>query len=384
MPNIPLSKPDITQLEIDAVLDVLHSGTLSIGPRVEEFEAHCARISSRRHAVAVSSGTAGLHCVMVASGIGPEHEVITTPFSFVASANSILFVDAKPVFVDIDPKTLNMDVEKVVAAITPRTKAIVAVECFGHPGGMVELEQLAQQHELALIEDACEGFGGHVDTPRGDRAIGSFGRASVFGFYPNKQITTGEGGMIVTDDDKIAEACRSLRNQGRDGMSWLAHQRLGYNYRLDEVSAALGCAQCQRLESLLQNRRRVAQLYFDRLMTNRYLILPTVMDDLHMSWFVFVVRLNDLFEPGERDEVMRLLRAEGIGCNNYFPPIHLQPYMAEKYGFKTGDFPVCEYVSARTIALPFFTEMTEKQVMQVCATLDRVLEKVLMSRKGRF
>ena len=384
MPNIPLSKPDITQREIDAVVEVLHSDTLSIGPKVAEFEKHCARVAGRRHAVAVSSGTAGLHCVMVASGIGPGHEVITTPFSFVASANSILFVDAKPVFVDIDPQTLNVDVEKVAAAITPRTKAIVAVECFGHPGGMVELEQLAQQHELALIEDACEGFGGHVQTPRGDRAIGSFGRAGIFGFYPNKQITTGEGGMIVTDDDTLAASCRALRNQGREGMSWLAHQRLGYNYRLDEMSAAIGVVQCERLAELLENRRRVAHLYIDRLMTNRYLILPTVMDDLHMSWFVFVVRLNDLFEPGDRDEVMKQLRAEGIGCNNYFPPIHLQPYMVEQFGFKPGDFPVCEYVASRTLALPFFTRMTERQVGQVCDSLEKVLERVLMARKGRF
>lgn len=382
--QIPLSKPDVTQREIDAVVDVLNSDSLSIGPRVEEFEAHCARVANRRHAVAVSSGTAGLHCVMVASGIGPDHEVITTPFSFVASANCVLFVGAKPVFVDIDPKTLNIDVSKVEAAITSRTKAIVAVECFGHPGGMVELEQLAQRHELALVEDACEGFGGHVATPAGDRAIGSFGRAGVFAFYPNKQITTGEGGMIVTDDDRLAADCRSLRNQGRDGMGWLAHRRLGYNYRLNEMSAAMGVAQCERLEEILESRRRVAHLYINRLMTNRYLIVPTVMDDLHMSWFVFVVRLTDLFGPADRDEVIRELRAEGIGCNNYFPPIHLQPYMAEQFGFKEGDFPVCEYVAGRTIALPFFTRMTAKQVDQVCATLDAVLERVMTTRKPRF
>ncbi|MDB5296209.1 MAG: polysaccharide biosynthesis protein, partial [Phycisphaerales bacterium] len=384
MPNLPLAKPDITQREIDAVVEVLQSDTLSLGPRVPEFEARCAAVAGRRHAVAVSSGTAGLHCVMVASGVGPGHEVITTPFSFVASANSALFVGATPVFVDIDPKTLNVDVSRIEAAITPRTKAIVAVECFGHPGGMVELEQLAQRHELALIEDACEGFGGHVTTPAGDRAIGSFGRAGVFAFYPNKQITTGEGGMIVTDDDRLAADCRSLRNQGRDGMAWLAHQRLGYNYRLDEMSAALGVVQCDRLPELLESRRRVANLYVDRLMTNRYLILPTVTDDQHASWFVFVVRLNDLFEPGDRDEVMRLLRADGVGCNNYFPPIHLQPYMVEKFGFKPGDFPVCEYVSSRTLALPFFTTMTARQVGEACDALEGAIETVLLARKGRF
>src|SRR4051812_2842917 len=251
--QIPLARPDITQREIDAVVDVLHSDTLSIGPKVEEFEKLCAARAGRRHGVAVSSGTAGLHCAMIAAGIGPGHEVITTPFSFVASTNCVLFVDAKPVFVDIDPKTLNLDVAKVKAAITPKTKAIVAVEVFGHPGGMVELEQLAQQHELVLIEDCCEGFGGYD----GKRAIGSFGRAGVFAFYPNKQITTGEGGMTAPDDAPSPAPCRSLRNQGREGMAWLAHQRLGYNYRLDEMSAALGVAQMGRLEDILDKRRKV-------------------------------------------------------------------------------------------------------------------------------
>ncbi len=381
---IPLSQPDVTQKEIDAVVDVMHTATLSIGPRLQQFEKAVAQVAGRRHAVGVSSGTAGLHCAMIAAGVGAGHEVITTPFSFVASANCILYVDAKPVFVDIDPLTLNVDVEKVEAAVTPRTKAIVAVETFGHPGGMVELEQLAQKHELTFIEDACEGFGGHVKTAAGNRAIGSFGRASVFGFYPNKQITTGEGGMIVTDDDALAATCRSLRNQGRDGMDWLAHQRLGYNYRLSEISAAIGVVQCERLDEILNNRRRIAKMYMERLMTNRFLILPTLADDTDMSWFVFVVRLNDLFEPGDRDLIMQDLRAAKIGCNNYFPPIHLQPYMAERFGFKAGDFPVCEYVSARTLALPFYGNMNERQVNRVCDTLERVLEKTLVAQKKRF
>src|SRR5688572_1158956 len=289
---IPLSRPDVTQQEIDAVVDVMHGYTLSIGPRVEQFERHCAKVSGRRHAVAVSSGTAGLHCAMIAAGVGEGHEVITTPFSFVASANCILYVGAKPVFVDIDPTTLNMDVGKVAERINSNTKAIVGVEAFGHPGGMIELEQLAQQHELILIEDSCEGFGGHVTLPQTAsapsriRPIGSFGRAGVFGFYPNKQITTGEGGMIVTDDDTFAATCRALRNQGREGMSWLAHERLGYNYRLSELNAALGIVQCQRLDEILAARRKVAQAYVERLMTNRHLILPTVQGDTHMSWFV--------------------------------------------------------------------------------------------------
>jgi perosamine synthetase len=377
---IPLSRPDITQREIDAVVDVLHTDTLSIGPKAVEFEQQCAKLAGRRHAIAVSSGTAGLHCAMLAANFKPGDEIITTPFSFVASANCILYVDAKPVFVDIDPITLNLDLDKVNAAITPQTRGIVGVEVFGHPGGMPELEQIAQRHDIVLIEDSCEGFGGHA----GKRAIGSFGRAGVFAFYPNKQITTGEGGMIVTDDDAFAATCRSLRNQGRDGMAWLAHQRLGYNYRLSEISAALGVAQMHRLEEILEGRRRVAHHYMDRLMTSRFVTLPTLTTDDVMSWFVFVVRLSDLFAPGDRDAVMNMLREQGIGCNNYFPPIHLQPYMVEKFGYKTGDFPVCEYVSARTLALPFFSRMTGKQVERVCTVLEKTLEKLLVGRKGRF
>lgn len=382
---IPLSQPDIGQTEIDAVVDVLQTPTLSIGPKIEEFETLCAGVANRRHGIGVSSGTAGLHCAMIAAGIGEGDEVLTTPFSFVASTNCILFVNAAPKFVDIDPQTLNLDPEKLEAAIGPRTRAIVGVEAFGHPGGMTEVEEIARRHDLILIEDCCEGFGGRIDGHSGEsRPIGSFGRAGVFAFYPNKQITTGEGGMIVTDDDDLAAMCRSLRNQGREGMGWLGHQRMGFNFRMSEINAALGVAQVRRLEEILENRRRVAHAYMRRLMTNRFLILPTLQDDTRMSWFVFVVRLNDLFEPGDRDEVIRQLRAEGIGCNNYFPPIHLQPYMVEKFGYKAGDFPLCEHVSNRTVALPFFTQMTMEQVERVCDVLDRVLERTLTGRGGRF
>jgi perosamine synthetase len=378
--NIPLSRPDITQVEIDAVLEVLHGSTLSIGPRLDQFERACAKLCGRKHGIGVSSGTAGLHCAMLAAGIGSGDEIITTPFSFVASANCCLFVDAKPVFVDIDPKTLNIDVDKVAAAVTPKTRGIVAVETFGHPGGMIEIEQFAQQHQLALIEDSCEGFGGRV----GDRPIGSFGKASVFGFYPNKQITTGEGGMILTDDDEIAASCRALRNQGREGMSWLAHERLGYNYRLSELAAALGVAQVSRLDEILEARRSVAQQYIGRLMTNRYLILPTLAEDTLLSWFVFVVRLNDLFDAEDRDAVIYDLRTAGIGSTNYFPPIHLQPYMRQKFNFRGGEFPVCEYVSSRTLALPFYGALTAAQIEHVCQTLEQIIENRLLGRKKRF
>jgi perosamine synthetase len=375
---IPLARPDITQREIDAVVEVMQSGTLSIGPKVEEFEARCAKLTGRQHAIAVSSGTTGLHAMMIAAGIGRGDEVITTPFSFVASANCILYVDAKPVFVDIEPLSMNLDVRQLDAALTPKTKAIVGVEAFGHPHGMPELEDFARRKGLILIEDACEGFGGYA----GRRPIGSFGLASVFGFYPNKQITTGEGGMIVTDDADFAAACRALRNQGREGMAWLAHQRLGFNYRLSEIAAAIGNVQIDRLPEILESRRHVAHEYMERLMTSKYVILPTLGERDHVSWFVFVIKLNDLFEPGDRDEVMKHLRAEGIGCNNYFPPIHLQPYMAEKFGFKPGQFPVTEYVSARTLALPFFAALDVHQIHHVCDVLEKACERVLLRGAG--
>jgi perosamine synthetase len=378
--DIPLAQPDITQREIDAVVDVMQTPTLSIGPRIEQFESLCAGVAGRSHGIGVSNGTCGLHAAMIACGIGPGDEVLTTPFSFVASANCILYVGGKPVFVDIDPQTLNLDLDKLAAAITPKTRAIVAVETFGHPGGMTAIEQIARSHDLCLVEDCCEGFGGR----HGKRPVGSFGRCGVFAFYPNKQITTGEGGMIVTDDAEVARTCRSLRNQGRDGMAWLSHERLGFNWRLSEINAAIGIAQISRLDEILENRRRVANEYIRRLMTNPNLVLPTLQESEQTSWFVFVVRLSDLFEPGDRDQIIRELRAAGIGCANYFPPIHLQPYMRERLGHKAGDFPVCEYISARTIALPFFNRMTRGQVDRVCAALESILQRTLMGKKPRF
>ncbi len=390
MSFIPLSHPDITDAEIDAVTQCLRSGRLSIGPRQARFEELVAERARRRHGVAVNSGTSGLHLVMLALGIGPGDEVITTPFSFVASANCILYVGAKPVFVDIDPMSLNLDPAKVEAAITPRTKAIIAVEVFGNPGQMDKLAQIAGAHEIPLIEDCCEALGGKNNG----RPLGSYGRAGVFAFYPNKQITTGEGGVIVTDDDNLAELCRSLRNQGRpvdrEGQgsnvqnragSWLEHERLGYNYRLSEINCALGIAQMERLDELVEARRKVAGLYMRRLMDWEDIILPNVANMDEMSWFVFVVRLNDQYTQVERDRIITGLRRHDVGASNYFPCIHLQPYMRQMFGFDKGMFPIAESISHRTIALPFFNQLDETQVDLVCLTLKVMLDREKLSKR---
>ena len=384
MSHIPLSQPDITDHEIDAVVATLRSGRLSIGPEQEAFEHAVAQASDRNTGVAVSSGTAGLHAVLLALGVGPGDEVITTPFSFIASANCILMAGATPVFVDICPKSLNMDPARTEAAITPKTKAIVAVEVFGNTTHMLELERIAQRHEVALVEDCCEALGGV--TACGRRA-GSFGRASVFGFYPNKQITTGEGGMIVTDDHALADRCRSLRNQGRSvnahsgtdraAGSWLAHERLGFNYRLSEISAALGNAQVTRLPQMLDARRRVAGDYMRQLMDCDDLVLPTVEPDTDatMSWFVFVVRLGADFGRVERDRIIDGMKRHEIGCSNYFPCIHLQPFYRERFGFKPGAFPIAERISERTLALPFFNRLDEKSIELICRTLRLMIDR---------
>ena len=395
MSFIPLSQPDITDQEVQAVTDVLHHGRLSIGPRQARFEELVADRCNRRHGVAVSSGTAGLHLLMLSLGIGPGDEVITTPFSFIASANCILYVGAKPVFVDIDPVSLNMDPGKVETAITPRTKAILAVDVFGNPTHMDRLAKVAQAHEITLIEDACEALGGrYMGQP-----VGSFGRAAVFGFYPNKQLTTGEGGMIVTDDDHVAQVCRSLRNQGRvegtmrDGSaapsaspagSWLEHERLGYNYRLSEIACALGISQMERLDEMLAARRAVAGMYVRRLLDWEELILPTVPPDgaTDMSWFVFVVRLNDQYSQVERDRILSGMTRHEIGVGNYFPCIHLQPFYRQLFGFERGMFPIAETVSQRTIALPFFNRLDEPQIELIVHTLRVMLQREQLLQRG--
>jgi len=394
--EIPLSRPDITQLEINHVVQVLRSGRLSIGTFQEQFESRVADLIGCEHAIAVSSGTAGLHLALLALGIGPGDEVITTPFTFIAPANAVLHVGATPVFVDIHPTSLNLDPGRVEAAITPRTKAIIAVENFGNPMHVPEVCEIARRHGIPVIEDACEGFGG---SHRG-RPVGSFGRIAVFGFYPNKPITTAEGGMVVTDDAHLALLCRSMRNQGRgapkparsgvneassttDNLgSWLEHERLGYNYRMSELHAALGVAQMRRLDEIIERRNDVAARYFEQLSDNGEFRLPTIDPATTMSWFVFVVLLGNEYTAEDRDNVILGMRRHEIGVGNYFPPIHLQPFYRQQFGFREGRFPICERISGRTIALPFFNDLSEREIDLVCQTLDVMLKRSAFSRRS--
>jgi perosamine synthetase len=366
---VPLSAPDVTDEEVQAVAKVLRSGRLSIGPRLEAFEAAVARRAGRKHGIGVNSGTSGLHLCVRALGIGDGDEVITTPFSFIATTNCLLFERARPVFADIDPVSYNVAPEALEAAITPRTKAILPVEVFGNTAHFDAYERIAAKRGLTMVEDCCEALGGVL----GDRPAGSFGDCGVFAFYPNKQITTGEGGVIVTDDDDIADLCRSMRNQGRDTSAWLTHVRLGYNYRLSEISAALGEAQMNRLDGILAKRRAAAEMYNRALGGIEEIHLPPMVQAQQASWFVYVIRLADRFSQADRDAVMDRLRKAGIGCNPYFVPIHLQPYVMELLGTKVGDFPTTERVAARTIALPFFANLAEHQVHRV---KDEVLNAI--------
>jgi len=373
--RIPMCEPDITTAERVAVDEVLRGTTLSIGPRLELFERRIASYVGARHAAGVSSGTAGLHLCMLAAGVGEYDLVITTPFSFVASANAAMYVRARPVFVDVEPRALTIDPQRL--ADTARTlsrrhgrrlKAILPVHVFGQTADMDPILEIAQRYGLAVIEDACEAIGAEYKG----RSAGTIGDAGVFAFYPNKQMTTGEGGMIVTDDPGWDALFRSLRNQGRDTFDgWLAHSRLGYNYRLDELSAALGAVQAARLDELLAKRERVAGWYAARLAGLEGVERPAPAPwTTRMSWFVYVVRLA----PGhDRDRVIRDLEARGIPARPYFPPIHLQPFYRGRFGLRPGDFPVTEAAGASCLALPFFGTMREEQVDTVCGALAEAL-----------
>ena len=373
--RIPMCEPDITAAEQRAVQEVLLTSTLSIGPRLELFERRVAAYVGARHAAGVSSGTAGLHLCMLAAGVGEYDLVITSPFSFVASANSVMYVRARPVFVDVEPRALTLDPQQLADTARKlsrrhgrRLKAILPVHVFGQTAEMDPILEIAERYGLAVIEDACEAIGAGYKG----RSAGTIGDAGVFAFYPNKQMTTGEGGMIVTGHQSWDALFRSLRNQGRDVFDgWLAHSRLGYNYRLDELSAALGAVQASRLDELLAKRERVAGWYGERLAGLEGVVRPAPAPwTTRMSWFVYVVRLAP---SHDRDRVIRELEARGIPARPYFPPIHLQPFYRGRFGLRPGDFPVTEAAGASCLALPFFGTMREEQVDTVCGALAEVL-----------
>lgn len=367
--KIQLAKPDITQAEIDAVVEVMKSGWLSIGPKVEEFEKKIGDYVGVKHAIAVNSGTSGLHLLIKAFDIKDGDEVITTPFSFVASTNCILFERAKPVFVDINPETLEMDVDRIESVITDKTKAILAVDVFGQPMDMRKLREIADKYNLILIEDSCESLGSEYNGIKS----GSMADAAVFAFYPNKQITTGEGGMIVTNDDNIAELCRSYRSQGRAITGfWLHHERMGYNYRMSEVNAVIGSIQMDRLDDIISRRNKAANMYNERLSKIKGVTVPYVSPDTTvMSWFVYVIRLDEYID---RDKVMEHLKQNGVACRPYFTPIHIQPYIKEMFGYKEEDFPNTAKAGRSCIALPFYNDLSINEVEYVADTLEKAIK----------
>jgi perosamine synthetase len=366
--TIPLARPVLGEAEERAVIAVLRSGQLSLGPRLAEFERLFAARVGAPLASAVSSGTAGLHLALRAAGVGEGDEVVTSPFSFVASANAALYERARPVFADIDPVTLNLDPAAAEAAITPRTRALLPVHIFGYPADLPAFEAIAARHgDLAIVEDACEALGArHADGA----AVGGRGHPAVFGFYANKQITTGEGGMVTLADPAVKERIDSERNQGRaPDMGWLDHDRLGFNYRLSDIACALGIAQLERLQEMLAGRARVAELYREALAGVEGLRLPC--EDSggdKRGWFVFVLQLP---RGVDRDGVVRALGQHGIQSKPYLPAIHLMSFYREGFGHLEGEFPVCEDVAARSIALPFFPGMGEGEVARVAREVRR-------------
>jgi dTDP-4-amino-4,6-dideoxygalactose transaminase len=383
--KIPMSSPDLTDAERQAVIDVIHTPILSMGQNIPRFEQTFRDLTGAKHAIAVNSGTAGLHLCVRAAGIGPGDLVITTPFSFVASSNALLFENAIPVFVDVDPLTGNIDpaqvadaaqnIQKYLPRKSPipnhqlpdsdsRLKAILPVDVFGQPADMDAINAIARQHGLAVIEDSCEALGA---TYKG-RPAGVLGDYGIFAFYPNKQITTGEGGVIVTSDDTAADFMRALRNQGRaPGDTWLSHTYLGYNYRLDEMSAAMGAVQMTRLDEILVKREQVAAWYAERLSEIPGIELPYIAPSTtRMSWFVYVIRLDAKID---RADFAKRLEARGVPVRPYFVPIHTQPYMVERFGWREGDFPITEDLGRRGLAVPFSGVMTEEQVEYVCQSI---------------
>jgi len=435
--GISMSAPDITEGDVQAVAEVVRSGRLALGPKTEEFEKRIADYVGVKHAIAVSSGTAALHLIVMALGIGPgvsargimkdlphgiretktfhgvksipRAEVLVPSFTFASSVNVILFEGATPVFVDIEPDTYNLDPKDLdpkdlERKITPQTKAIMAVDVFGHPAEWDEIVRIAEQHNLKVIDDSCEALGAEylshksrvespesqiespeskVQSPKSEeqentardgwKKLGRFGDAAAFAFYPNKQMTTGEGGVVVTNDTEIAQICRSLRNQGRGEMSaWLEHERLGYNYRMTEMSAALGVSQLNRIDEILAKRAHVAAMYTERLSGLEGVHPPVVRPHVRMSWFVYVVTLS---EGLDRDVVMREMAKKGIPTRGYFSPMHLQPYIRDMLGTHEGMLPITESVAKRTIALPFHNNLREDEIDYVVENLAVIVKR---------
>lgn len=378
--QVHLSRPDITDKEIELINRVIRTPILALGPYLTEFEGSIASYVGRKHAIACNSGTSGLHLLIRAYGIGEGDEVITTPFSFIASSNCILYERARPVFVDVEKDTGNIDPNLIEDAITRRTKAILPVDAFGQPARLDVIREIADRHGLVVIEDSCESLGSEYKGIKAGN--GALSHGAVFAFYPNKQITTGEGGMVVTDDDEIARLCRSMCNQGRGETGvWLSHERLGFNYRMDELSAALGVAQMERIEEIIQKRQRVADMYNERLSKIPGVQLPYISPEVtRMSWFVYVIRVAvDEKDPRRqaqiRDCVMQHLLDNGIGCRPYFTPIHLQPFYREMFGFKEGDFPNTELAGRTSIAIPFHNRLTFEEVEYVAQVLEEGLRR---------
>jgi len=375
--QVPLSSPDIIDKDIKAVAGVMKTRYLSIGPKVVEFEKRIREYVGTKYAVAVNSGTSALHLIIRGLGIGEGDVVITTPFSFIASSNCILFERARPLFVDIEEDTLNLDADKMEEKLESiskeelaKVKALLVVDVFGQPADWDRFKEIGKKYNLKLIEDSAEALGAEH---KGKKA-GSLGEVGVFAFYPNKQITTGEGGVLVTDDEELARLARSMRSQGRgESGEWLNHERLGYNYRMDELSAALGCSQMARIEEILEKREKVAGMYREKLVEVKEAQVPFIASYVsRMSWFVYVIRL----ERGiDRNRVIKYMNEEGVQCKPYFTPIHLQPFYRKMFGYKEGDFLVTEAVTARTIALPFFNNLQEEQIDYVVGKLKEGLEK---------
>jgi perosamine synthetase len=368
--KIPLARPYVGEEEIKAVSEVIRSGWLSLGPKLTEFENRFADFIGAKHAVAVNSGTSGLHLCIKALNIGPGDQVITSSFSFVASSNPIILEGGNPVFVDIDERTYNIDPQKLEDAITEDTKAIVLVHIFGQPCNMEAIMRIAERKGIPIIEDACEALGAAFDG----RKVGTFGQASVFAFYPNKQITTGEGGIIVTDNDEIAAICRSWRNQGRDDSGeWLNHVLIGYNYRMDELSCAMGLEQLKKVEFILNKRRELADKYGEVLKQIDEIVTPYVDPRADISWWVYYLQAR---EGLDRDKVLRYLNENGVSSRSYFyPPIHLQPVYKKLFGYVGGELPVTERVSARGFIIPFFIDMTDEQIDRVCTVITEAVRK---------